>query len=67
MTITLEGRTAFITGGAQGIGLGIGRALATQGVKLAIADIDERALAKSTSRALGSDPDRVVHPRRPRS
>jgi NAD(P)-dependent dehydrogenase (short-subunit alcohol dehydrogenase family) len=47
MTIALESRTAFITGGAQGIGLGIARALASHGVKLAIADIDEVALAKA--------------------
>lgn len=37
-------RTAFITGGAQGIGLGIARALAQEGVKLAIADINPQAL-----------------------
>ena len=29
------GRTAFITGGAQGIGLGIARRLASEGVNLA--------------------------------
>lgn len=40
----LGGRVAFITGGAQGIGLGIARALAREGVKLAIADIDLAAL-----------------------
>jgi NAD(P)-dependent dehydrogenase (short-subunit alcohol dehydrogenase family) len=45
VTITLQGRTAFITGGAQGIGLGIARALAARGVNLALADIDEAALA----------------------
>src|SRR5437016_1447959 len=36
--------TAFITGGAQGIGLGIARALAGRGVKLALADINAEAL-----------------------
>jgi NAD(P)-dependent dehydrogenase (short-subunit alcohol dehydrogenase family) len=40
-----EGRTAFITGGARGIGLGIARAFAKVGVKLALVDIDEAALA----------------------
>ncbi|MGA0599332.1 SDR family NAD(P)-dependent oxidoreductase [Caulobacter sp. KR2-114] len=39
-----NGRTAFITGGAQGIGLGIARALAREGVKLAIADVNTEAL-----------------------
>jgi NAD(P)-dependent dehydrogenase (short-subunit alcohol dehydrogenase family) len=34
-----------VTGGAQGIGLGISRALARRGVSVAIADIDERALS----------------------
>ena len=40
----IAGRTAFITGGAQGIGLGIARALAAAGAKVAIADIDVDAL-----------------------
>jgi NAD(P)-dependent dehydrogenase (short-subunit alcohol dehydrogenase family) len=41
----IAGRTAFITGGAQGIGLGIARALAAVGAKIAIADINADALA----------------------
>ncbi|PRZ39699.1 NADP-dependent 3-hydroxy acid dehydrogenase YdfG [Antricoccus suffuscus] len=40
----LNGRTAFITGGARGIGLGIARALAKEGVKLALVDLDAAAL-----------------------
>lgn len=43
----IEGRTAFITGGANGIGLGIARALARTGVKLALADRDTEALARA--------------------
>lgn len=43
----LEGRTAFITGGARGIGLGIARALAREGVTLAIADIDPQSLEEA--------------------
>jgi len=43
--LELAGRTAFITGGAQGIGLGIARALAREGMRLALADIDTAALA----------------------
>lgn len=42
---SLAGRTAFITGGAQGIGLGIARALAREGVRVALADINEVAIA----------------------
>jgi NAD(P)-dependent dehydrogenase (short-subunit alcohol dehydrogenase family) len=34
-------RVAIVTGGGRGIGLGIGRALSTQGVTVAAADIDE--------------------------
>ncbi len=40
----IAGRTAFITGGAQGIGLGIARALAAAGARVVIADIDTDAL-----------------------
>ncbi|UVO50612.1 SDR family NAD(P)-dependent oxidoreductase [Sphingomonas sp. SUN019] len=39
------GRTAFVTGGANGIGLGLARALLDQGCKVAIADIREDAIA----------------------
>ncbi len=42
-----EGRTAFITGGANGIGLGMARALAAAGAKLALADLDAEALRRA--------------------
>lgn len=41
----LAGRTAFVTGGANGIGLGLARVLLDNGVKVAIADIREDAIA----------------------
>lgn len=44
-----SGRSAFITGGAQGIGLGIARSLARRGVKLALADVNGDALRKAQS------------------
>jgi NAD(P)-dependent dehydrogenase (short-subunit alcohol dehydrogenase family) len=43
----VRGRTAFITGGANGIGLGIARSFARAGAKLALADIDGAALARA--------------------
>lgn len=43
----IAGRTAFITGGAQGIGLGIARRLAREGVNLALVDIDADALKRA--------------------
>ncbi|MGZ0074454.1 SDR family NAD(P)-dependent oxidoreductase [Sphingobium limneticum] len=43
--LDFAGRTAFVTGGANGIGLGLVRALLAQGCKVAIADIREDALA----------------------
>ena len=45
----VDGKTAFITGGARGIGLGIARALARSGAKLALADIDQASLATAKS------------------
>jgi NAD(P)-dependent dehydrogenase (short-subunit alcohol dehydrogenase family) len=47
MTKDVAGRTAFITGGANGIGLGIARAFAKAGVKIALADIEADALARA--------------------
>lgn len=41
----LVGRTALITGGASGIGLGMARAFVAAGLRVAIADINEAGLA----------------------
>jgi NAD(P)-dependent dehydrogenase (short-subunit alcohol dehydrogenase family) len=43
----LGGKTAFVTGAASGIGLGIATALAQAGVKVMLCDIEEAALAKA--------------------
>jgi NAD(P)-dependent dehydrogenase (short-subunit alcohol dehydrogenase family) len=48
-----EGRAAFVTGGAQGIGLGIARALAAAGAKVAIADVNRDALAAAEKELSG--------------
>jgi len=39
------GRTAFVTGGASGIGLALGRAFAQAGMNVVLADIETEALA----------------------
>ncbi|MGD0189343.1 MAG: SDR family NAD(P)-dependent oxidoreductase [Rhizomicrobium sp.] len=43
----LAGKTAFVTGAASGIGLGIATALAQGGVKVMLCDIEEGALASA--------------------
>ncbi len=45
----LTGKTAFITGGASGIGLGMARAFAGAGMKVVLADIEEAALAAAVT------------------
>lgn len=47
--LTLQGRTAVITGAAGGIGRGIALALARRGCHLALADIDDAALARTAA------------------
>lgn len=49
----LEGKTAFVTGGAGGIGLAIAREFAGAGAKVAVADIDKALLDK----AMADNPD----------
>jgi NAD(P)-dependent dehydrogenase (short-subunit alcohol dehydrogenase family) len=43
----LAGKTAFVTGAASGVGLGIATALAHAGAKVMLCDIEETALAKA--------------------
>jgi NAD(P)-dependent dehydrogenase (short-subunit alcohol dehydrogenase family) len=45
----LAGKTAFVTGAASGIGLGIATALSQAGVKVMLCDIEEAALAKAVA------------------
>ena len=54
----LPGKTAFVTGGASGIGLGIAKALLGAGMNVVIADIREDHLAEAKAE-LGT-PERVL-------
>src|ERR1700744_839224 len=49
----VAGRTAFITGGANGIGLGIARAFAGAGARLALVDLEAEALARAKAELSG--------------
>ena len=59
---SLEGKTAFVTGAASGIGLGIATALAQAGVKVMLCDIEKDALDKAVAalRATNADVEGVV-------
>ena len=51
----LEGKTAFVTGGASGIGLGIAKALLGAGMNVTIADIRDDHLSAATAELAGGD------------
>ncbi len=42
-----EGNVAIVTGGANGIGLGISKRLASEGARVVIADVDADALQRT--------------------
>lgn len=46
MSFSVSGKTAIVTGGANGIGLAIGRHFADKGANVMFADMDEARLAK---------------------
>lgn len=47
--IDLSGRVAVVTGGAQGIGLTVGRRLIASGAKLAVWDVSQENMEKARS------------------
>lgn len=51
----LAGKTAFITGGASGIGFAMAQAFLNEGMNVAIADIDADALASAEAKLAGSN------------
>jgi NAD(P)-dependent dehydrogenase (short-subunit alcohol dehydrogenase family) len=53
--LKLTGRTAVVTGAAGGIGRGIATALARRGCHLALADIDDAALAHTAAAIAGNN------------
>lgn len=55
----MSNHVAIVTGGAQGIGLGIAQALLAQGHRLAVWDRDPKALA-ALGEVLGANADRVI-------
>ena len=57
----VTGKTAFVTGAASGIGLGIATALAQAGVKVMLCDIEAEALSRATDnlKATNADVDSV--------
>ena len=58
----LAGKTAFVTGAASGIGLGIATAFAQAGVKVMLCDIEEKALSSALEhlKHTNADVDGVV-------
>jgi NAD(P)-dependent dehydrogenase (short-subunit alcohol dehydrogenase family) len=58
----LSGKTAFVTGGASGIGLELGRAFAQAGMKVMLADIETGALERAVTGLRDVSPDvRGIH------
>jgi NAD(P)-dependent dehydrogenase (short-subunit alcohol dehydrogenase family) len=53
----LAGKTAFVTGGASGIGLALGKAFAEAGMKVMLADIETDALAAAVKSLHNVGPD----------
>jgi NAD(P)-dependent dehydrogenase (short-subunit alcohol dehydrogenase family) len=60
--LDLDGKVAFVTGAASGIGFGIASALARAGMKVMLADIEQPVLANAAHqlRDAGADVDAVV-------
>ena len=53
----LAGKTAFVTGAASGIGLGVATSLAQAGVKVMLCDIEQGALDKAVAQLKETNAD----------
>jgi NAD(P)-dependent dehydrogenase (short-subunit alcohol dehydrogenase family) len=53
--LDVHGKAAFVTGGASGIGLALGRALAEAGARVMLADIEEKALEDAVAGLKGGN------------
>jgi NAD(P)-dependent dehydrogenase (short-subunit alcohol dehydrogenase family) len=53
----LAGKTAFVTGGACGIGLALGRAFAQAGMKVMLADVETEALSAAVTSLHNAGPE----------
>jgi NAD(P)-dependent dehydrogenase (short-subunit alcohol dehydrogenase family) len=53
----LAGKTAFVTGGAGGIGFALGRAFAEAGMKVMLADVETEALSAAVKSLHNAGPD----------
>ena len=51
----LTGKVAFITGGASGIGLGMARAFLAEGMKVALADWNDKHIAQAKEQLAGNN------------
>jgi NAD(P)-dependent dehydrogenase (short-subunit alcohol dehydrogenase family) len=50
----LDGKTVFVTGGASGIGLAMGRAFAEAGMRVMLADIEAKPLEQTVAALEGN-------------
>ena len=57
---TLAGRTAVVTGGGSGIGRGMCRAFAAEGMKVVVADVDEPAAKEVAESLCGSGAEAIA-------
>jgi NAD(P)-dependent dehydrogenase (short-subunit alcohol dehydrogenase family) len=55
----LIGKTAVVTGGAQGVGFGLARALAEAGMHVVLCDVDEATLERSVASLLASGTEAI--------